>query len=114
MDELDGLISEWTSKLAGDETLALLHDAGIPAGRTFTARDMLADPHFEARKALVRLLDPQHGEIAMQNVFPRLSETPGAVRHTGPELGEANHAIYHGLLGLEVDQISELESAGII
>jgi len=50
----------------------------------------------------------------MHNVAPKLSETPGRVRHVGPELGEHNEDIYQGLLGLDDDAMSSLRSAGVI
>ena len=50
---------------------------------------MLADPHFAAREAIVRLAHPELGELPMQSVFPRLSSTPGRVRHVGPRAGGA-------------------------
>ena len=75
---------------------------------------MFADPHFAAREAIVRLAHPDLGEFAMHNVAPKLSGTPGRVRHVGPELGEHNEEIYHGLLGLDDDSMSSLRSAGVI
>ena len=54
------------------------------------------------------------GEFAMQNVVPKLSESPGRVRHVGPGLGEHNEEIYRGLLGLDDDSLSALRSTGII
>ena len=114
MDELDGLIAQWTSSLKAEDLLERLHAAGVPAGRIFRAKDMFADPHFAARNAIVRLTHPELGELAMHNVFPRLSETPGAVRHVGPALGEHNEEIYRRLLGLDDDALSSLHSDGII
>lgn len=114
MDELDGLIAQWTSSLKAEDLLERLHAAGVPAGRIFRAKDMFADPHFAARNAIVRLTHPELGELAMHNVFPRLSETPGAVRHVGPALGEHNEEIYRSLLGLDDDALSSLHSDGII
>ena len=75
---------------------------------------MFADPHFAAREAIVRLTHPELGEFAMHNVVPKLSESPGAVRRVGPELGEHNEEIYHHLLGLSADDIASLHSAGVI
>jgi len=62
----------------------------------------------------VRLTHPELGEFAMHNVFPRLSETPGSVRHVGPTLGEHNKEIYQGMLGIDDDTMSSLHSAGVI
>ena len=89
-----------------------LHADGVPAGRIYRAKDMMSDPHFKAREAIVRLIHPQIGELAMHNVFPRLSATPGKVRKVGPTLGENNEEIYKGLLGMDDAAIASLHSAG--
>ncbi|MEO6996534.1 MAG: CoA transferase [Terracoccus sp.] len=114
MEELDGRIARWSSTIPADQLLEALHGGGVPAGRIFRARDMFADPHFAAREAIVRLTHPELGEFAMHNVVPKLSESPGAVRRVGPELGEHNEEIYHHLLGLSADDIASLHSAGVI
>jgi len=114
MNELDGIIAEWSSKIVADELLEMLHAGGVPAGRIFRAKDMFADPQFAAREAIVTLTHPELGEFAMHNVFPRLSATPGRVRHVGPTLGEHNQEIYQGLLGLSDAEVSSLAAAGII
>lgn len=114
MAELDELIAEWTATFSADDLLERLHDAGVPAGRIYRPRDMFADPHFAAREAIVRLLHPELGDFAMQNVVPRLSRTPGSVRHVGPTLGEHNDEIYRELLGLDDDALVSLRSIGAI
>ncbi len=114
MEELDTVIAQWTLTFDADPLLESLHEKGVPAGRIFRAKDMFTDPHFAAREAIVRLTHPQIGEFAMHNVFPRLSETPGKVRHVGPTLGENNEEIYKGLLGMDDAKIESLHSAGVI
>ena len=114
MAELDGIIAAWTAGFDADGLLQTLHDNGVPAGRIYRAKDMFADPHFAARQAIVRLAHPDFGEIAMQNVFPRLSASPGAVRAVGPALGADNDGIYRGLLGLDDDELDRLSKAGVI
>src|SRR3546814_6520846 len=52
-EELDALIGEWTKTMTIDELEAKMIEAGVPAGRVYDAEDMLADPHFAAREALV-------------------------------------------------------------
>lgn len=114
MAELDTLIAGWTSTVAADDLLGLLHEAGVPAGRIFRAADMLADPHFAAREAIVQVAHPEFGRLPMQNVVPRLSATPGAVRSAGPALGEHNERVWSGLLGLDHARLDELRAAGVI
>lgn len=114
MEELDGIIAKWTTTLKADELLECLHSAGVPCGRIFRAKDMMTDPHFAAREAIVKLQHPDLGDFAMQNVFPRLSESPGEVRHVGPTLGQHNQEIYQALLGLDDDELSSLTAAGVI
>jgi formyl-CoA transferase len=114
MAELDDLIAAWTATVDADELLRRLHADGVPAGRIYRAKDMFADPHFAAREAIVRLAHPEFGELPMHGVFPRLSATPGRVRHAGPALGEHNEDVYRGLLGLDDSEMAKLTAAGVI
>jgi formyl-CoA transferase len=83
-EELDALIGEWTKTLTIEELESKMIEAGVPAGRVYDAEDMLADPHFAAREALVTVDDDEFGEVTMQGVFPKLSATPGSVRRPAP------------------------------
>ncbi|MER7282861.1 CoA transferase [Dactylosporangium sp. NPDC000244] len=114
MDLIDGMIADWSATVPAAELLHRLDAAGVPAGRIYKARDMLADPHYAARQAIVRMAAPGLGDVPMQNVMPRLSETPGAVRHTGPQLGEHNDEVFGKILGLDAEQTARLRSAGVI
>lgn len=82
--ELDALISDWTETLTVDELEALMIAHAVPAGRIYGAADMLGDPHFAAREAIVRVPDAELGEVAMQAAFPKFSRTPGGVRRGAP------------------------------
>jgi formyl-CoA transferase len=75
---------------------------------------MFADEHFAAREAIVRLAHPDFGELPMHNVFPKLSDTPGRVRHAGPALGEHNTDVYGGLLDIDEQEIAALTARGVI
>ena len=112
--ELDDLIAEWTRTLDSLPLEARLHDHGVPAGNIYRAPEMLEDAHFKAREAIVRVADHTFGEIAMQNVAPKLSETPGGIRRAAPLLGEHNDEIYRGLLGLGEAELAALKDDGII
>jgi formyl-CoA transferase len=112
--ELDALIADWTRTVGLKDLEAILNENGVPCGLIYTAADMLADPHFAARRSIVEVPHPEFGSIKMQNVAPRLSETPGGVRHPGPELGEHNEAVFRGLLGLDQATIDDYRARGIV
>jgi succinyl-CoA--D-citramalate CoA-transferase len=114
MEELDDMISAWTKQRTGDEVLEVMREAGVPAGKVFTAKDMVEDPHYAARQSIVEVEDPEIGPFPMQNVVPRLSETPGEVRWTGPALGQHNDEVYGDLLKLGDDELAGLRERGIV
>ncbi len=113
-DELDEAIAGWTAKLPADPLLDILERHGVPAGRIFRAPEMLTDPHFRARDAIVDVAHPVFERLKMQNVFPKLSRTQGAVRWPGPELGEHNDEVYRGLVGLSIEELETLHKAGVV
>ena len=113
-EELDGLISDWTRERTAEEVLTAMRESGVPAGKLFTAEDMLSDEHYAARRNIVEVEDPEIGPVPMQNVVPRLTETPGEVRWTGPALGQHNDEVYGGLLGMDEDERERLREGGIV
>ncbi|WAP71301.1 CoA transferase [Jiella pelagia] len=112
--ECDAVVAEWTSGLAADDIVEQLAEAGVPAGLTYKASDMLRDEHFKAREAITRVEDPEIGPIAMQNVFPKLSASPGGVERTGPKLGEHTDAVLAEWLGYDVETIAALKAANVL
>ena len=114
-EELDSLIAHWTRTLTMQELEDKMIEAGVPAGRLYRPQDMLDDPHFQAREAIIGVAHPRWGEVKMQNVFPKLSATPGSVRRRAPEtIGQDNEAVYGELLGLDADALAALAERGII
>jgi len=112
--ELDDLIAEWSKGLTSAELEDLLNRHSVPNGKIYTAPDMLADAHFAARKAIVTVAHPQLGDFPMQNVVPKLSDTPGEVRWVGPELGEHTDEVLAEALDLDEAARSALRDAGVI
>ncbi len=111
--ELDDLITEWTSSFDAAEVHAALIEHKVPTGRIYRAPEMLEDPHFAARQAIVTLMHPELGQFPMQNVAPKLSDSPGAVRWVGPALGQHNKEILQGVLGLSDEQLERYTAAGV-
>jgi formyl-CoA transferase len=114
MDELDALVGAWTAGLGCADVLAVLEEHGVPAGRIFTAPDMLRDPQYLAREMVQRVTSMQGWEVPMTGVVPRFTATPGAIRHAGPGLGEHTDEVLGGLLGLSPADLDELHADGVV
>jgi formyl-CoA transferase len=114
-DELDALINDWTRTLTMDEVDALMTAHSVPAGRVYRAPDMLADPHFQAREAIIEVETERFGPLKMQSSFPKFSATPGSVRRPAPSVvGQHNVEVYGELLGLDEAELASLADKGVI
>jgi formyl-CoA transferase len=114
MDELDGMIAAWSVTMTCPELLAILDLHGVPAGRIFTAPDMLNDPHYLAREMVQRVTSAQGWDTPMTGVVPRFTETPGRIRHAGARLGEHTDEVLGELLGLSAGELDELRTGGAV
>jgi formyl-CoA transferase len=112
--ELDNLIADWSRAMPAEELGRLLDAHGVPRGDIYRAPEMLEDAHFKARQAIVRVAHPLFGDLQMQNVFPRLSDTPGKVVSCGPELGQHNDEVFRSVLSLAETRIDDLARRGVI
>ena len=72
------------------------------------------DPHYLEREDIVQVDDPEIGRTVMPGVIPKFSDTPGAVEHAGPTLGEHNEQVLGSWLGYDSGQVAELASDGTI
>ena len=113
-DELDEIINDWTKTKTMAEVDDLMIEHGVPAGRVYRAPEMLEDPHFQAREAIVDVPHDKWDNLKMQNVFPKLSKTPGKIRWSGPDYGEHTEEVYSELLGMDAEEIAALREKNII
>lgn len=115
MKELDLLIEDWTKTKNADEALDLLAEKGVPSGLIYSAKDIVEDPHYAARDMIIKMEHPELGEFPMPGIVPKLSRTPGKVKHVGAEvMGKHNEEIYGELLNYSNDKIEDLRQKGII
>lgn len=114
MAELDEAVAAWTSTLPCEKVLAVLDGHGVPAGRIFTAPDMLRDPQYLAREMVRRVTSTQGWDVPMTGVVPRFTGTPGGIRHPGPRLGEHTDEVLSELLGLDADELAGLRADGVL
>ncbi|MFE2934661.1 CaiB/BaiF CoA transferase family protein [Streptomyces sp. NPDC059278] len=113
-DSLYAAIADWVAAYTAADLAERLNEAGIPASPLMSIADIAADPHYRERGTLVTVQDPEFGELPMPAPVPRMSETPGSIRTTGPALGEHNAEVYQGLLGIDAEQLAALRGDGVV
>ena len=114
VDEVDEIVGNWVGEWTLDEAMEILLRHEVSAAPVLDVRDLLADPHMEARGAIPTVEDPDLGPIRMHGILPSLSRTPGSIRGTGPRLGEHNGEVYGALLGLGGDEFEALRGEGVV
>ncbi|HJQ82670.1 MAG TPA: CoA transferase [Candidatus Binatia bacterium] len=114
--EINGLVGEWVAERTVAEVMDALgpERANVPCSPVYTVEELLAHPQLLARDMVVRVPHPKLGAVAVPGVTVKLSDTPGAVRRLGPELGEHNAEVYRELLGLDADELARLRTAEVI
>ena len=110
---VDEIVSAWTTQYTRDELARLLRDNEVPFGPVNNVEDLLNDPHAQFRDMIISKADHDGRVLRMEGVFPKLSMTPGEVRHFGGDLGADNAAIYTDL-GLTAQDIEMLQKDKII
>ncbi|MBI2226506.1 MAG: CoA transferase, partial [Betaproteobacteria bacterium] len=91
-----------------------LHAAEVPAARIYTMADIFEDPHYAARGMLAQVPDDEFGTVTMPNVVPKLSATPGAIRHSGHRVGQDTRRVLMELAELSAEEIAQLEAQHVI
>jgi formyl-CoA transferase len=113
MNRIDAAIASWSSVRSLEDCLAQLGEARVPAGKIYTVKDIVEDPHYQARDMLreVTLNDGSH--LKVPGVVPKLSATPGRFEGGGPDLGQHTEAVLKSL-GLDEARLRELKDKGVI
>jgi crotonobetainyl-CoA:carnitine CoA-transferase CaiB-like acyl-CoA transferase len=100
-DEVDALLADWIAAHPLEEVLARFDAAQAPIAPVYDAAHILDDPQYRARSSIVEVSDPELGQVTMPGIVPRLSKTPGSIRHTGPTaIGADTDVVLAALRGI--------------
>ncbi len=102
----DGAIATWTITHTVSEAEAILIEAGVPAHGVQNSAECGADPQFAAREHFIEVPHTSEGAMVIENTRCKLSRTPGAPSHAGPELGEHNVYVLQEILGYDDEQLA--------
>ena len=113
-EQVDAYVTAWTQAHDRAELLKLCETAQVPCGPVYAIDEIFQDPQYAARGNILRVMDQRLGSLAIPNLVPRLSDTPGEIRWLGPSLGEHNKEILEDRLGLTQDDLTRLRANGTI
>ena len=111
--ELDKYISDWMSAYTLNEVSELLHKESVPMGPVYNIQDIMENTHAQFREMVTTIID-NGKKIKTENIFPKLSRTPGSIKFLGKEIGADNDEIFKQRLGMKIDEIKRLKEEGII
>ena len=113
VQELDAAIEAWTHSRSVSEVLAALAEASVPAGRVYTAKDIVEDPHYRAREMILQQRTRDGHTLEVPGIVPKLMGTPGRVRSSAPKLGDDTDAVLAGL-GMSAQTIAQLREKKVV
>jgi crotonobetainyl-CoA:carnitine CoA-transferase CaiB-like acyl-CoA transferase len=113
-DALNRVLQDWLGRRPLERIMEELVPAGGVVGPVYNVEQIVSDPHYQAREDILELADPELGPTRMLGVVPKFSNTPGAVEHAGPRLGQHNAPVYGEWLGYTPRQLEDLASRNII
>ena len=110
--EIDGAIEAWCATLPSPEVLAKLEANRVPCGPIYSAADMMADPHFQAR-GLFQQVEINGAPLKIPAIMPRLGGPPGGTRWPGGDAGGDTESVARGELGLSEEEFQRLKAQGV-
>jgi crotonobetainyl-CoA:carnitine CoA-transferase CaiB-like acyl-CoA transferase len=113
-DELDRLISQWTIGHEHYEAMHILQEAGVAAGAVLDNREIVEEPHLQARNYYAEIEQPGIGTHPYPGNPIRVSKTPRTTFLPTPTMGEHNEYVLGELLSLSREEMAQLEKDGII
>ena len=111
--EIDRALSAWAVTQDGADIIAQLEAVRVPVGPIYSVRDIMKDPHYQAR-GMIESVEIDGKPLKIPAIAPRLVDTPGRTDWAGPELGAHNSEVLSGLLGMDEGEIASLRDKGVV
>jgi formyl-CoA transferase len=112
LDEVFGLVEQWTKNFTKFEVLDKLNSIDVPCGPILSTKDLLNDESLSARGMISEVEHPKRGTYKTVGCPLVLSDTPVTVKRS-PLLGEHTEEILKEI-GWEGSGVKELQAAGAV
>jgi crotonobetainyl-CoA:carnitine CoA-transferase CaiB-like acyl-CoA transferase len=111
---IDRPVSQWIGAHSFTEVVDAFEAAGAALAPVYDVEQLMQDPHVLARDVVTTIEDEDLGPLKMQNLFFRMSCSPGSIRHGGRRLGQDTAEVLAELAGLHADELDALRRRGVI
>jgi crotonobetainyl-CoA:carnitine CoA-transferase CaiB-like acyl-CoA transferase len=113
-DEIDEALAAWIRSRPTKVCLTAFEKARVVSSPIYSAADIVQDPLFLTRGAVIQVQDYELGDVRMQGVIPKLANHAGTVWRAGPTLGEDNELVFRDWLGMPEDELANLRTEGVV
>ena len=113
-DALEDIVARWTRSWDRWQIASQLQAAGIAAFPTYTARDIVEDPHLNARRTIERLPHARVGTRPHTGIPWRFARRPNGVRFSAPCLGADTDRLLSKILAYDEKKIADLRAGKVL
>jgi benzylsuccinate CoA-transferase BbsF subunit len=114
-DDLDRSVAEWTKQQNKFELASRVRSGGVPASAVQTPAERIdRDPGTSDWGLWPTVEHSEMGQVRVDGLPVHLSKTDWEIRRGAPCLGEDNDYVFGQLLGLELDEVTDLRQAGVL
>jgi crotonobetainyl-CoA:carnitine CoA-transferase CaiB-like acyl-CoA transferase len=113
-DELERLITQWTSRRTNAEAAAGLQALGLDAHEVTDFADAHMHPQLVERRHFVSIEHPKMGVTTYEENGFRLSESGGGITRPGPMIGQHTDLVLRDFLGCSAEEIERFHETGVL
>jgi formyl-CoA transferase len=113
LDEVFGVIEQWTIRHTKHEVMRTLMEADVPCGPILSMKDLIEDSALAGRKIIANVAHPRRGTFKTVGCPLVLSESPVEIT-ASPLLGEHTGDILREAMGCDDAELERLRSEGVI
>jgi formyl-CoA transferase len=113
LDEVFGIIEQWTMKHTKHEVMRTLMEADVPCGPVLSMKDLIEDESLAKRGIIADVHHPERGAFKTVGCPIVLSDSPIEIK-TSPLLGEHSAEILREVMGYSETDLKQLRAEGVI
>ncbi|PVE22289.1 hypothetical protein DC522_22135 [Microvirga sp. KLBC 81] len=114
VEAIEAIAAEWFASHSSDEALAALSRAELPSAKVQTVADIASSAYMREAGHIVDITHPKAGNLPMQGLPIRMSESPTSIEEAPPVLGQHTSEVLSEWLKMSPEEISQAKAAEII